>query len=290
MKKHVISALITGGFGIICAIIGIYAGVQKTISDLENSVGEISGDNATVTINDIDDFIEDYSHIKTSNARYAEQLEDTVKELDDTTKELTDLKKQLGDTPIFKFQDLGLSIDGETISLDSKNSMVTIDGRRYLAEEFIVNILDSKQELTIKDDMAYIGKIIKDKTDIAGQWIIEKDGVEFPDSVTDSYGNVYTNAMKCYNSGAYAIFSLNQEYSLFKCEIAMEENADIDAKGKITIKADDKVVYTSPILQKTGKTLCVTDIEIKDCSLLTIEYDVDTYGSGCIVSNASVYN
>lgn len=286
-KMVMITTVITGIFSIVSAVIAAYAGEQigeqKVYKDLRNSVGEISGDNATVTINDVNGFVKDYENTKKSNDRYAKQLEDT-------TKELEELKKQVGDTPIFKFQDMGLSIDGKEISLDSKNAMVTVDGRRYLAEEFTENVLDSKKELTIKDNMAYVGKIVKDKTDLIGQWVMEESEMQFPDSVTDSYGNVYANAIEFPVSGAYGIFTLHQDYGLFSCDIAMEEGADINATGKITIKADNKVVYTSPKIEKRGEPFHISDIDIKNCSLLTIEYDVDVYDSGVILSNASVYN
>lgn len=286
-KMVMITTVITGIFSIVSAVIAAYAGEQigeqKVYKDLRNSVGEISGDNATVTINDVNGFVKDYENTKKSNDRYAKQLEDT-------TKELEELKKQVGDTPIFKFQDMGLSIDGKEISLDSKNAMVTVDGRRYLAEEFTENVLDSKKELTIKDNMAYVGKIVKDKTDLIGQWVMEGDWMEFPDSATDSYGNVYTNAIKFNHSGAYGMFTLNQDYGLFSCDIAMDEDADINATGKITIKADNKVVYTSPKIEKKGEPFHISDIDIKNCSLLTIEYDVDESWSKVILSNVSVYN
>ena len=257
-------------------------GRQKIQRNFQNSVEKITGNNNTVNINNIDGFLQEYQNLQVSNDRYAKQLKDTVKELDE-------LKEQMVDTPVFKFRNLRLSVDGEEVALNSKNSMVIIDGREYLDKSFIDSLLGSDRSLTIKENGAYVGKILQDKTDLKNERVVDSQGIDFPDSITDSYGNTYVNAIKFSSHFSYVTFNLNEEYSLLKCGFSMEEDANSDVTGYIVIKADDKVVYTSPELGKTKKPFSETDIAINNCTLLTIEYHSESYGCG-IVSDAAIYN
>lgn len=277
-----IAAALGAAATVSAAFVGSSYGQQKFQKNLQNSIEEITGDNNTVNINNMDGFIKEYQNLMVSNDRYAKQLKDTVKELDE-------LKEQMGDTPIFKFRDLRLSVDGEEVSLNSKKSMAIIDGREYFDKSFIDSLLGSDRSLTIKEDGAYVGKIIQDKTDLKNKRVVDSHGVDFPDSETDSYGNTYVNAIEFHGSDSFVTFNLNEEYSLLKCGFSMEENAYSDVTGYIVIKADDKVVYTSSELGKTKKPFSETDIAINNCMLLTVEYHSESHGYG-IVSDAVIYN
>lgn len=281
-KGTIIAATIGAIATILAAIISSNYQQKKMQTILQNSIEKVTGDNNTININSVDDFIKDYQKVLTSNDRYAQQLEDTSKELEET-------KKQIVDTPLLNFKDLQLTIDGEEIPIDSTKSMVTIDGRDYLDKSFVDNLMGTDRQLVIKDNGAYIGKIIKDKMSLTDKWIVDSDGVDFTDSITDSYGNMCTNAMEFSGSESYAIFNLEEGYSLFKCRIALKDEVSSDITEKIVVKADDKAVYTSPALSKTKKPFIEADIPIKNCSLLTIECNADGYGH-CIISDASVYN
>lgn len=67
-KMVMITTVITGIFSLVSAVIAAFAGEQigeqKVYRELRNSVGEISGDNATVTINDVNGFVKDYENTK----------------------------------------------------------------------------------------------------------------------------------------------------------------------------------------------------------------------------------
>lgn len=282
-NKTTIIVGIIGAFAtILAAFIASNYSEQKIMKNLQNSIGEVSGNNNHIALNDVNDFVKDYEKIKVSNDRYANQLEDANKEIEG-------LKNQIGDTPIFKFSDLGLTIDGEEISLDSTNSMVTIDGREYLDKSFVDNLLTTNQTLTIKGENAYIGKVIKDKASLNDQWVVDSDATNFPDNVTDSYGNMYTNAIEFTGSDCYSIFNLNKEFALLKCRFSIKEDANSNVIGQVIIKADDAIVYRSPTLDKKKEPFIKADIPIKNCTLLTIEYHSENYGY-CIISDASVYN
>jgi len=284
-KGTIIAAVIGAVATLLAAFFSANYGEQKMQKNLQNSIDKVTGDNNTININNIDDFIKDYQNTKVSNDRYAKQLEESEKELED-------IKKQVGDVPDFKFKDLKLTIDGEEMPFDSTNSMVTIDGRDYFDKNFVDSLLGGNRELTIKENNAYIGRVIKDKVNLADKWLVDSTPggyVEFQDSVTDSFGNMCANAIKFDGENSYAVFNLEEGYSLFKCRIALMEDVDSDINEQVIIKADNKVVYKSPSLNKTKKPFVKADIPIKNCSLLTIEFHSDGYGKG-IISDASVYN
>lgn len=287
MKKEIVAALITGTLGVIAslttAILGVHHGEEKILTKMNQSIGEISGDNANVYFNNVDEFMKDYERTKKSNEIFATQTTDLKKEVDE-------LKSQIGDTPIFRFSDLNLFIDGDEQSINPQNSMVEIDGRDYFDKEFIENILGKNRKLYIKDNNAYIGKVIKNRANLSDQWVVNTEGVDFPNRITDSYGNMYTNAIRFHERTCSVIYNLNKEYSLLKMKISMCEDADnINTEGRIIVKADDKEVYSKTITKKT-KPSVEKDIPIRNCSLLTIEYITEGYRNTCLVSDAAVYN
>ena len=85
-------------------------------------------------------------------------------------------------------------------------------------------------------------------------------------------------------------YNLNKKYKYLKFEYVALEGTDLNGLGTITIKADDKIVYTSEEITKTDVKKQVIDIPINNCNLLTVEYNstIDSYR--CIMSNAILYN
>lgn len=297
MKAQVKAAIITGGLGIVATVIGslisFNSGIEKgntsTMSEIETAIGNVTGDYANVTINDIGNFVKDYEDVQQNNEELKSLNKQYYELLNQNTTEIESLKTQVGDTPILSFQDLKLSINGEDKPINTSKSMVIIDGREYLSKEFIENLLNG-ETLTIKDGNAYIGKVIKDKASLFDQWLTDSYVMEFQSNINDSYGNIHSKAMVFYNSGTkYAVFNVNNEFSYLKCTFAIKDNAVAGKDGIITIKADSDVVYTSPNISKTTKPFTVEDIPINNCSLLTIEYTSDG-NNNCIVSNAILYN
>lgn len=282
MNTKVKVALITGCASIIVAVLGSQYGEKSTISKLSQSIGDITGDNTTITINNVDDIVNNYTTLKEANELYSKQIQNSNKEIEN-------LKQQIKDTPTMTYKDLQLFINGEDSKINSKNSMIIIDGREYLDKSFIDKVLGSKKTFNIKEDKAYIGKVVKNKTNLTERHLVDSSSSELPDSITDSYGNIYTDAIAFYGGGSYATFNLNKEFSLFKCKFSLEDESYSDITGRAIIKADKKVVYTSPILTKKTKPFVKADIPLNNCTLLEIEFHSEGYIRG-IISNASVYN
>ncbi len=257
----------------------------------------IIGDDNNVTINDIKELIADYQELKVQNDVLTAQSTEFYNELEDAKNKIEEyennsdyrvqeLEKQLNDKPNVQFKDVGLSVNGENIPFNSKDSSVVINNRAYYSDEFIKCLVDTNNNITIKDNTMYIGKIIKEQNALTNEWLFGEEYVRFESKIKDSYGVGHTNAITFTNK-AYVKYSLDNEYSYFKCVISMREGYR-EGSGNIIIKADDTEIYKSPDISKNTKMFNV-DIPINNCSILKIEY-LDDESVGCIISDAIVYN
>lgn len=97
-------------------------------------------------------------------------------------------------------------------------------------------------------------------------------------SLTDNYGNHYSNAVAdgwgCY-TGEYL---LNGKYSRFRGTIYVAEGESENRVGGVVITADGKDVYTSPEITKTTRPIQF-DIDVRGCNDLKIEHSggIDIY-------------
>ena len=307
MNKTILAALIGAVATISAAIIGLNAGKSSEQKNIQNEINEVMGDMVNiigddneVTINDIKDLVEDYQNLQKQNKsltdqniKYFDELTEASNKIQDyenqSNTRVQELEQQLNESPDVQFKDIGLSVDGENIPINSTKSSAIINNRTYYSDEFVKSLISSKYSISIQDDTMYIGKIIKEKSYLSDEWVLDSTGVGYENNLTDSYGNIHTNALRFYNSKCSIIYNLNSEYSLLKCNISIRDNAYLNQTGVITIKADDTVVYTSSALTKTTEPFGEEDIPINNCSLLTIEYT--TNGSNqCIMDNIVVYN
>lgn len=305
IKGAIIGAIITGIIGfagtITAANMGKDQGEQETINQLNSQIANVNGDNNTVTVNSVDDLISEYSELVSENkslvsqnTKYYDELEEAKNKIEEyenqSDTKVQELEQQINDMPDVQFRDMGLSVNGEVIPINSTDSSVVINNRTYYSDEFVKSLVDSNNNITIQDNTLYIGRIIKEKSSLLNEWILNKSYVYYEDSVTDSYGNMHTNALRFSERTSSVIYNLNGEYSLLKCDIAIRDNSDMDRTGIITIKADDTVVYTSQELTKTTEPFSKEDIPINNCKLLTIEYNADSNYNQCIMDNITVYN
>lgn len=305
VKGAVIGAIITGIIGILGTVITASMaknqGEQETINQFNSQMANVNGDNNTVNINSVDDLIKEYTELTSENkslvsqnTKYYNELEEAQNKIAEYANQsnfkVQELEQQLNNMPNVQFKNVGLSINGENIPINSINSSVVIDNRIYYSDEFVKSLIDSNNNITIQDDIMYIGKIIKEKSNLSDEWILNNKYVTFDDSVTDSYGNIHTNALRFYDNKGAIIYNLNTEYSLIRCDISIRDSSAMDKTGIITIKADDTVVYTSPVLTKTTEPFSEEDIPINNCKLLTIEYSANSSQNECIIDNIVVYN
>lgn len=305
MNSKVKVTLISSITAIITTIVGFLGGMQITNSRINNQVTTIIGDNNNIEVNNIEELVRDYQKLQNENeslrgqntAYYDEltklqektdlksnEYENNVKQMSD---EIDRLKKEIEEYPDIQFKDLALSVDGNSIPINTLNSSAIINNQTYYSADLLNSILPKNTNITIRDGTMYMGKIIKDKASLLDQWIVDRNNVDVNINAVDSYGNTHANVL-CLYYNSYIIFNLNGEYSNIRFSLAISEKAEINRNGTITIKADDKVVYISPKLTKTTQPFDVVDIPINNCMLLTIEYDVNN--NYCIFSDAVVYN
>lgn len=289
----IIAAVIGAVATISAAFIGRNIGEKNAIQQLYSQVTTINGDNNTVTVNSIDDFITQYNKLTNENETLKAQNSQYFADYMEQKNINVSLESQLIDNPVISYNNIGLCMDVQDIPINKNNSMVTIDGRDYFSREIVESLIPDDQNMTIKEDTLFIGKVIADKANLFDQIIMDQYNCEIQDTATDSYGNVYTNLLFMqtqYNyNHDYIIYVLNGQYSLLRFSASIRDNAKLDRKGVLTIKADDQVVYTSDSLNKKTELFSEIDIPINFCKLLTIEYDSEEY-CGCIISDAIVYN
>lgn len=300
MSNTIKAAMITGVAAIAAAIIGVSFGksseqknIQNEIQSIMGNVVNITGNDNEVTINSIKDLVDEYQRLQSQNqslleqnSKYFSDLEEAqniiIETKNQSTSKMQELEQQLKDTPNLQFKNIELSIDGEDIPINSINSSVIINNRAYYSDEFIKNIIDSNNNMFIKDNVMYVGKIIKEKSNLLEKWILNSNYVDYKDMITDSYGNIHTNALHFKSKYSNIKYNLNREYSLLQCNISVSDYSSMDRKGIITIKADDIIVYSSFELTKTSEPFKIEDIPINYCSLLTIEY-ISDINIGCIL-------
>lgn len=230
-----------------------------------------------------------YQQLKKEYDHLVDENEKLNQEIDSLKEENSNLKQQSSNVRNIEYKNIGLSIDGNAIPINKTNSSVVIDNKVYYSEEFIDSFINSDMEKSIQDETMYVGRIIKNKALLVDQYEYGHSYAGVYNSITDSYGKLHTNSIVFNSSKCYITYNLNREYSLFRFSLAVRNNASDNGIGTLTIKADGEVVYTSEDLTKATEKIDVADISIKNCSLLTIEYNA--YAScDCIMSDMEIYN
>lgn len=302
VKAAIITAIITGSFGLCAAFVtGIFAhqsGEKETMAEINAEISNITGNNNQITINDISMLVAGYQNIKEQNQQLQQmntQYYELIQEKDRQIKEYSEQEEALNqklnglltDSPTITYQDRDLYISAEKIPINTLNSMIVIDGREYLSREIVDYLLPNQENLTIKSDGIYIGPVITESANLFNQWIMSGYLGE-ADTCTDSYGNQYTNVYKLWNDDTVT-YSINQQYSQLRISIAIGRGYGSD-DGIITIKADDEIVYTSPVLTYKTEPFTEVSIPINNCKLLSIEHRGGYSDDYCIISEAIVYN
>lgn len=90
-------------------------------------------------------------------------------------------------------------------------------------------------------------------------------------ALVDNYGNSYTEGVYFVGDGT-AEYLLNMKYSKLKGTLYIPKGEDSPHNGQVKVIADDKVIYTSPVMNKTSQPIHF-DINIKGCNHLKIEFD-----------------
>lgn len=294
MKTSIKAALITGILGAVAtvaaAFIGSNVGEKNAVQQLYSQITTINGNNNTITVNSVDDFITQYNKLLNENETLKAQNSQYFADYTEQKNINNSLEVQLSDNPVVSYNDVGLCVEGNDMPINKQKSMITIDGREYYSKELAEKFLDKNQSLTIKDNTIFIGKVIADKADLTDQRVMDISG-DFVngEKATDSYGNPHFNSITCGYYDGTIIYNLNRQYNYLRCSFSINEDGSTEGYTSIRIEADDEQVYSETITKLQDPIIGV-EIPINNCSLLKISCEHEDASCSCIISDAIVYN
>ena len=287
-KVKIIIAVITLIEAIAVAIISAKWG-QNNIP-----VTNINGENIILKINEIQEIADKNEVLKNEVSDYENQISDLENQIRDLENQSKNLSEKLGiangeldDAPVIEYKNCGLSIDGEEKTVDKEKSSVSINGNLYYSKEFFDNLLPSNKSAIEKDGTLYIGKIVKEKSNLFDMKVIRTSGsVDIKESSKDTYGNIYNKTVVFRGSDDGVTFNTNREYSKLKCTLAVSD--ENDGGGVIQIESEKKILYTSKEITSTTEPFEI-DIPINNASQITIK-QISGGWTFNMVANAVVYN
>lgn len=288
-KVSIIVAIIGTAGTIIGSFIAISAKQELASQNqyIQSNIVSVNGSENAVTINNVDDLIENYNMLVSENETLKQQNSQYFSDYSAVKAENDYLKSQFDNVPTLSYENLSLCVDGNDIPINTNNSKVIIDGRTYFSEDFLINTLN--ESLTIKDGVAHIGVVTTEKTYLSKQYIIDSLRCNIENSAIDTYGTMHTDCI-VFLSGLYSsseiMFNAENKYSMLKGTLSAKDGQP-DDHTTFTIKADDEVVYTTE-LTKTTKPIEI-NVPINNCSVLTFTKEGDPYFN-CILSKAILYN
>ena len=272
-------------------VIGFFSGKEHEIkqqnSYIQSQIIDITGDNNTISINDVNTLITAYNKLLAENETLKQQNVQYFTDYTEQKDTNATLETKLNAAPNFSFSSIGLCIDGNQIPINSENSIVDINGRQYWSKEIVTSILPDTQTVNIKDNILYIGQVISDPTDLFDQFVNYEHGFKLDTVDTDSYGNTHSNCALGTSYSGSVTFVLNNKYSKLKIGAAITSNSSYDASFQI--KADDTIVYSSDTLTVKTEPFIIDNISINNCSLLTIQYN-SSHDWVLILYDAVLYN
>lgn len=253
-------------------------------------------DKDTTLMNEIEQYEKEISNLQNDNNKLREEktlLETNNKQLEkentDLRTQIEDLENQQNNIPTIEYKDLGLSIDGEDISINKSKSMIIVDGKEYVSKEIMDKLIPDNQNVTITDNIIFIGRVIAEAENLFDRPVRDKSPVYLKTHYSPD--NEYPNSYELTHD-TFVEYNLDNKFSYLDITCVLSKNAQRDKKGHVTVIADDKVVYTSPSLDKENVPCIETGIPINKCRLLKIKYEQDNLYdyTPCIISDAIVYN
>lgn len=163
---------------------------------------------------DIEDLASDNEELNNLIIAYKVQIQTLEDERNELTEKLGNANGELDEVPSIEFRNLGLSIDGEEQSINRDKSSVYINGSPYYSQDFVDSLLPDDMTATRKDDMLYIGKIVREKANLFDMPVIAQDNYcYFHDSLKDTYGNINNKSLVFEYIDYFTTFNVNREYS-----------------------------------------------------------------------------
>lgn len=263
MKKKtiIVGVIVPIVAAVIGGVIGQRAESRNIINRVENTIANVTGDNANVTINDIGDFLEEYENTKNRSSEL-EKLNNELKE------ECSEYKQELQDKQVVVYYDPTLVKDSIPIPCNSPNNVAYINDRLYISEQAISLLCDKPIKYSRPDNILFSNDLEEDTSIMVNllDTNILYDGENYTiykpsNGNSFSIGGVkYTSGFDINTSGGnqgYVLFNLNNEYSLISFDTGRIDGTD---KQDITLDVflNDEFYETYNISSDTP----ITHIEI----------------------------
>lgn len=279
---------------IIVAIIGLIGTIAAAIigavwgKSNVTVVVPMGGKNIVLNDEDVKKMANENEQLSNEISGYKEEIETLKVQSEELAEKLGAANGELSDVPAIEYRNIGLSIDGEEKKVNKDRSSVSINGRKYYSKDFVDNLLPSNKEAIEKDDMLYVGKVIKEKSNLFDRQLIDiGNHVGVSENVKDTYGNIY-NSVVVFGWGDCSItFNANREYSNLKCTLAVQDGES--GGGIIQIESEEGTLYTSEEIYNTTEPIAI-DIPINQASSITIKQISGGYWSNNMVADAVLYN
>ncbi len=284
-----------GTIAIIVALIGMIATIAAAIigakwgKDNVTVIAQIDGKNVVLNNEDVKDMAKENEQLNNEILEYKKEIEELKSQSEDLASQLGFATGELNNIPTIEYKNLGLSIDGEEKTIDKNKSSLLINGKKYYSKDFVENLLPSNKSAIEKDNILYVGKIIKEKSNLFDKQMIDMSGRDFlhiEDNVKDTYGNIHDKAV-IFNYGDISVtHNANREYTKLKCVLAVLDEKS--GGGIIQIESEQGILYTSEEILSTTEPVEI-DIPINYASSITIRQISEgwTYN---IVTDAVLYN
>lgn len=286
MKKGNGVAIIAALIGVIGTISGSVIGVIWGKNNV-NVIVQIDGKNIVLQDSDVQEMASENEELKRKISDYEAEITDLKGQSEELATKLGNANGELEGIPSIEFVELGLSINGEEKLINREKASVYINGVQYYSQDFVNSLLPDNMSASVKDGTLYIGKIVKEKTNLFDRPVIHQSGsTYFYDSIKDTYGNAYGSALVFEYSDRFVSFNAGRNYSHFKCTVAMQER--YNGQGELQIMTDDNIIYTSPEIINMTEPFDI-DIPINQASTISIGTIGDST-SRIFISNAVLYN
>lgn len=283
-RKVTIIVAIIGLIGTLsAAIIGAVWGKSNV-----TVVVPMGGKNIVLNDEDVKKMANENEQLSNEISGYKEEIENLKGQSEELAEKLGAANGELSDVPAIEYRNIGLSIDGEEKKVNKDRSWVSINGRKYYSKDFVDNLLPSNKEAIEKDDMLYIGKVVKEKSNLFDRQLIDiGNHIDVLENEKDTYGNIY-NCAVIFGFGDTSItYNANREYSKLKCTLAVQDGKS--GGGIIQIESEKGILFTSEEILNTTEPFAV-DIPINEASSITIRQIGIGDWSCNMVADAVLYN
>lgn len=279
---------------IIVAIIGLVGTITAAIigavwgKSNVTVVVPIDGKNIVLNDKDVKKMANDNEKLNNEISGYKDEIEKLKGQSEELAEKLGAANGELSDVPAIEYRNFGLSIDGEEKQVNKHRSSVLINGRQYYSKDFVDSLLPSNQTAVEKDDMLYIGKVVKEKSNLFDRQLIDiESNINISENVKDTYGNIHNKAVVFQWGDKSITYNANREYSNLKCTLAVLDGES--GGGVIQIESEKGILYTSEEIFSTTEPV-VIDIPINQASSITIKQIVGSYYTYNMVADAVLYN